>query len=124
MDPRPDVPPPARPCPRSLSPSRSRSPSPAWLRRLGPDLPGGLRLLMMMLALLATGTARAAGSLTLRFKAPHWLYIEGEHLPGRSIEVNYLEAYCRAGSTDADWVKHTVIPHRAELLSLSADRKV
>jgi hypothetical protein len=64
-----------------------------------------------------------ADSLTLRFKAPHWLYIEGDHLPGESIEVNYLEAYCRAGSTDADWVKHTVIPHRAELISLSADRK-
>ena len=64
-----------------------------------------------------------ADSLSLRFKAPHWLYIEGDHLPGKSIEVNYLEAYCRAGSTDADWVKHTVIPHRAELISLSADRK-
>jgi len=64
-----------------------------------------------------------ADSLTLRFKAPHWLYIEGDHLPGKSIEVNYLEAYCRTGSTDADWVKHTVIPHRAELISLSADRK-
>lgn len=64
-----------------------------------------------------------ADSLSLRFKAPHWLYIEGDHLPGKSIEVNYLEAYCRAASTDADWVKHTVIPHRAELISLSADRK-
>ena len=68
--------------------------------------------------------AGQADSLTLRFKAPHWLYIEGDHLPGKSIEVNYLEAYCRAGSTDADWGKHTVIPHTAELLSLSSDKKV
>jgi len=64
-----------------------------------------------------------ADTLTLRFKAPHWLYIEGEHLPGNVIEVNYLEAYCRAGSTDADWVKHTVIPHRTELLSLPVREK-
>ena len=80
-----------------------------------------LRVSIFLFALLSLGRA---DSLTLRFKAPHWLYIEGDHLPGKSIEVNYLEAYCRAGSTDADWVKHTVIPHRAEVLSLSADRKV
>ena len=79
-----------------------------------------LRVSVFLLMLLPLGRA---DSLTLRFKAPHWLYIEGEHLPGKVIEVNYLEAYCRAGSTDADWVKHTVIPHRAEVLSLSADRK-
>ena len=79
-----------------------------------------LRSSIFLLMLLSLGRA---DSLTLRFKAPHWLYIEGEHLPGKSIEVNYLEAYCRAGSTEADWVKHTVIPHRAELISLSADRK-
>jgi hypothetical protein len=34
--------------------------------------------------------------------------------------VQYLEAYCRAGSTDRDW-RQTVIPHKAELLSRSAD---
>lgn len=79
-----------------------------------------LRVSIVLFVLLSLGRA---DSLTLRFKAPHWLYIEGDHLPGKSIEVNYLEAYCRAGSTDADWVKHTVIPHRAELISLSADRK-
>ena len=52
----------------------------------------------------------------------HWLVIRGPHLPGE-IRINYLEAYCRAGSTDADWVKHTVIPHTNELLFLSADAK-
>ena len=79
-----------------------------------------LRVSIFLLMLLPLGRA---DPLTLRFKAPHWLCIEGDHLPGKVIEVNYLEAYCRAGSTDADWVKHTVIPHRAELISLSADRK-
>lgn len=54
----------------------------------------------------------------------HWLVIRGTHLPGGEIRINYLEAYCRAGSTDADWVKHTVVPHESRLVSLSGDGKV
>lgn len=53
-----------------------------------------------------------------------WLIIRGANIPGDEVRVNYLEAYCRAGSTDADWVKHTVILHTNELISLSADKKV
>ena len=53
----------------------------------------------------------------------HWLVIKGDHLPGGEVKINYLEAYCRANSTDADWVKHTVIKHKCELLSLSDDGK-
>lgn len=60
--------------------------------------------------------------LTFSFEEPHTLVIHGEELPGKEIRINYLEAYCRANSTDADWVKHTVIPHTVELLSLSDDR--
>ena len=62
-----------------------------------------------------------ARTLTLE-RTNHWLVIRGPHLPGE-IRINYLEAYCRAGSTDADWVKHTVIPHTNEFLALSADAK-
>jgi hypothetical protein len=54
----------------------------------------------------------------------NWLIIRRPQLPGGAIRVNYLEAFCRANSTDADWVKHTVIPHRTELVSLSDDGKV
>ncbi|MGI8604235.1 MAG: hypothetical protein ACR2OZ_14765 [Verrucomicrobiales bacterium] len=54
----------------------------------------------------------------------NWLVIRGGQLPGGEIRTNYLEAYCRAGSTDADWVQHTVIKHSSEVLSLSEDRKV
>jgi hypothetical protein len=64
---------------------------------------------------------RPTSGLTLAFQEPHWLTIRGPHLPSGEIGINYLEAYCRPGSTDADWVQHTVIPHRAELLSLSPD---
>ncbi len=85
-------------------------------------------LLTVLLAALATPAAekpnieKLAPTLTLA-RTNHWLIIRGPHLPGE-IRINYLEAYCRAGSTDADWVKHTVIPHKNEFLSLSADAKV
>lgn len=54
----------------------------------------------------------------------HFLVISGAHIPGGELRVNYLEAYCRAGSTTADWVQHTVFKHTNELISLSADRRV
>jgi hypothetical protein len=52
----------------------------------------------------------------------NYLTISGEHLPG-PIRINYLEAYCRPGSTDRDWGQ-TVIPHQAELSSVSDDGRV
>lgn len=61
----------------------------------------------------------AAAPLTLE-RTNHWLVIRAAHLPGE-IRINYLEAYCRPRSTEADWVKHTVIAHRNEFVSMSAD---
>lgn len=58
------------------------------------------------------------------FRQENWLMIKSARLPGGELRINYLEAYCRAGSTDADWMKHTVIPHRSELLSESSDHHV
>ncbi|MBX3745940.1 MAG: hypothetical protein KF833_11595 [Verrucomicrobiae bacterium] len=71
----------------------------------------------------ATPATAAAQSLTLDFQPPHWLVIHAPHVPGREIRINHLEAYCRNHSTDADWVRHTVIPHRVERLELSDDRR-
>ncbi len=65
-------------------------------------------------------TAVAAESLTLQ-RDGHWLVIRGSQIPGREIRINYLEAYCRSGSTNADWVKHTVVGHTSEVISLSDD---
>lgn len=65
----------------------------------------------------------AEPSLTLA-REGNFLVIRGAQLPGGEIRINYLEAYCRAGSTDADWVKHTVIKHKSELVSLSDDARV
>jgi hypothetical protein len=41
-------------------------------------------------------------------------------LPGGKLTVNYLEAYCRGGSTDRDW-RQTVIPHKTRLISAGKD---
>jgi len=65
----------------------------------------------------------AAPSLSLAYELPHMLVIRGPHLPGKEIRINYLEAYCRAQSTEADWVEHTVIPHRVEVVSMSDDHR-
>jgi hypothetical protein len=54
----------------------------------------------------------------------HWdknyLTISGPQVPGEAIRIHYLEAYCRAGSTDADWVQHTRMQHQTELVSAAA----
>lgn len=47
------------------------------------------------------------------------LTISAEQIPGGDIQVNYLEAYCRPGSTDRDWAK-TTIGHSTKL-TRSAD---
>jgi hypothetical protein len=44
------------------------------------------------------------------------LTVRGPHLPGGEVQVWYLEAYCRPGSTGRDWGQ-TVIGHKTELLS-------
>ena len=51
-----------------------------------------------------------------------YLTIRGEHLPGREMKIHYLEAYCRPDSQTTDWVKHTVIGHHTEFVSLNPDR--
>ncbi len=75
-----------------------------------------------ILALLSATTFATEPTLTLS-RDKNYLVIQAPHVPGREIRINYLEAYCRPGSTDADWVKRTVIPHKNELVSLSDDHK-
>jgi hypothetical protein len=48
------------------------------------------------------------------------LSIRGKHLPGGALEVWYIEAFCRPGSTRRDW-HQTVIPHKTERVEASAD---
>jgi len=48
------------------------------------------------------------------------LKIRGRRLPGGAVDLQYLEAYCRGGSTNRPW-DQTVIGHATELLSAGAD---
>ena len=64
---------------------------------------------------LATAVLAADEPLKLHWEK-NYLTISGDHLPGQEIKIHYLEAYCRDKSTDADWVKHTTIPHVTELV--------
>lgn len=85
----------------------------------------------MMAALVLTGLVAATrdskpvAPLTLASKplAPltlAWqnniLTIRGNEIPGGEIKVWYLEAYCRAGSTDRDWGE-TVIKHQTKAIA-------
>lgn len=47
------------------------------------------------------------------------LTVSGD-IPGGKLDIWYLEAYCRPGSTDREWDK-TVIGHRTELVSERED---
>ncbi len=53
----------------------------------------------------------------------NFLHVRGPRIPGGEIVINYLEAYCRPGSTDRDWGK-TVIPHAARKIYASPDGAV
>jgi hypothetical protein len=52
--------------------------------------------------------------------ADNYLTIRGPRLPKEGVRVQYLEAYCRPGSTDRDWAE-TVIKHKTKLISASDD---
>jgi len=54
-----------------------------------------------------------AGELTAAWEN-QFLTVTGD-FPGGEIRINYLEAYCRAGSTDRDW-RETTIPHACRKL--------
>lgn len=83
-----------------------------------PHWPHLLRVLAM--AWLFASASAQAENLKLA-RDGQWLVISGSTLPGGEIRINYLEAYCRAGSTDADWGKHTVCKTHVRASLTSAD---
>jgi hypothetical protein len=78
----------------------------------------------IFVAFALTFAARADNHTLTLARENNWLAIRGAQLPCSEIRINYLEAYCRAGSTDADWSKQTVIHHRSETVSMSDDKKL
>ena len=76
----------------------------------------------MCLSIIPVAEA-APSPLTLSWEK-NYLTIHGPKLPGGTMQIHYIEAYCRPGSTDADWVRHTKIPHKSELLERSDDGRI
>ena len=62
-----------------------------------------------------------AGTISLQ-RENNWLILYDERVPTGKIRINYLEAYCRPNSTDADW-HETTIGHETQLTYISKDRK-
>ena len=68
-----------------------------------------------------TLTGQATAGLTLSW-TNNLLSVSGPDLPGRTLDIWYLEAFCRSGSTKRDWWQ-TVFPHKTTLVSASRDGK-
>jgi hypothetical protein len=79
-----------------------------------------MKTILALLALASHVACAQSPGLTLA-RDKNWLVIQSAHLPKGEIRINYLEAYCRADSTTADW-HDTTIGHTTELVSLSDDR--
>lgn len=63
----------------------------------------------------------AQSDLTLQWEK-NILKISSPRMPGGHLEIWYLEAFCRRGSTDREWRK-TVIPHETRLVRAQAGGK-
>src|ERR1041385_1488 len=60
---------------------------------------------------VAAGTA---AGLTIGW-TNNMLTVGGPNIPGGKVDIWYLEAFCRSGSTMRDW-RQTTIPHKTKLL--------
>jgi hypothetical protein len=78
-------------------------------------------VILAALFVVAAAGSTEANALEMLWKN-NFLTIRGEGLPGGSIEIMYLEAYCRPGSTARDW-HETVIGHKMRLVEATSDGK-
>jgi len=78
---------------------------------------GGLRLTLVFIFLGSPAFGQQDSSMGLTW-TDNLLRIHADYLPGGSIEILYLEAFCRPKAHDRDW-RETVIPHTTRLLSRS-----
>src|SRR5262245_35885748 len=85
-----------------------------------------LAVLVVLTSTLLVPAGDTAGGrddcLTIRWEK-NFLRVRGNKLPGGEIEIHYLEAYCRPGSTDRDW-RETVIGHTTEQVAAREDGSV
>lgn len=85
-----------------------------------PNHSRNVTLFLLLMASPLVAAQDAATDLAISW-ADNMLTIAGEHLPGKRIQVWYIEAYCRPGSTDRDW-RQTTIGHTTKLVA-SDDRQ-
>ena len=78
-----------------------------------------LSAIVPLAATFVLSFAPAEDGLTLSW-SNEILTIAGPDLPGETLDIWYIEAFCRPGSTDRDW-NETVIPHHTELVASAAD---
>lgn len=76
---------------------------------------------LVAVACVVSGCANPGPDLTVSWRND-MLTIAGDELPGGTMEVHYIEAYCRPGSTDRNW-NETVIGHKTELVLAQDDGK-
>jgi hypothetical protein len=79
----------------------------------------GTLLLIVSAATAQAQAQRDPSALTISWQ-DNCLTISSERLPSGELKINYLEAYCRNGSTDRDW-SATVIGHTTRVTSAAAD---
>ena len=60
-------------------------------------------------------TAGTTGGLSVTW-TNNMLSVSKPDMPGGKVDIWYLEAFCRSGSTRRDW-RQTTIPHKTELVS-------
>jgi hypothetical protein len=89
------------------------------IRQLAVALPAVAALCVAWASAGGHAAGGPAPRLTLSW-TNNMLTIRGAHLPGGEVQVWYLEAYCRPGSTDREWGQ-TVIGHKTELVSADPD---
>jgi hypothetical protein len=77
--------------------------------------PARLSHSLFLVLLLPVLPGAAADGLRIAW-TNNMLTLSSPELPGQSVPVWYLEAFCRGGSTHRDW-QQTTIPHQTELVS-------
>ena len=81
-----------------------------------PNRPTGWIVIVAIMAVVCCfpTIGHAAEPLTIGWEK-NILTIRGHTIPGEKVEVWYLEAFCRRGSTDRDW-SETTLPHETKLI--------
>ena len=84
-----------------------------------------VRLLVLLVMLGTTpGLSQGNGDFGLRIEwEDNILRISSPRIPTGAVELWYLEAFCRSGSTNRDW-SETVIPHETAKLAVGPDGKM